>query len=247
MQKISVQTAQNVTIDYPIASVGDRMLAFLIDFAILIGWTMLMAMLMAGIMASSPIASPNPNLSVVFVLIIYLPWFFYNLTCEIFLNGQSLGKRAMKIRVISLDGKRPRIGGYFLRWVFRLIDVGLASGSISIVVISSGTKGQRLGDIVAHTSVVKLRRLEAVTGSDLYKSVGEKHEVVYSEVARLSDRDVQVIQEALRRYKITRNLKLLEAANERVRQVLGLNPEQNALDFLQQVVKDHIHQAQAFA
>ena len=52
-------------------------------------------------------------------VILYLPFFFYDFLCEIFLNGQSIGKKILKIKVVKIDGTQPGLGSYFLRWIYK--------------------------------------------------------------------------------------------------------------------------------
>ena len=51
-------------------------------------------------------------------------------------KGASIGKRALKIKVIKLDGKEPNIGDYFIRWIFRFIDIVISFGTLAIFSIS---------------------------------------------------------------------------------------------------------------
>ncbi|HAA16640.1 MAG TPA: RDD family protein [Cytophagales bacterium] len=239
MQSVSVRTAQNVVIQYPLASIGDRLVAYLIDLAILLAWTLLTSIIMS-----------TTNLQgdegvVVRLLVILLPWFCYQLFCETVFNGQSIGKRQMKIRVISLEGSRPSLGNYLLRWSLRIIDIMLNLGSIAIMFISASNKGQRLGDIAAGTTVIKLQEPGKISGQELFRAVNEEHEVMYSEASKLSDRDVQTIREAIGIYKATGKFEPVTVTDLKVREVLGINPEQKPLDFLPQLVKDHIALATA--
>eukprot|EP01037_Dinobryon_pediforme_P008638 gene8638-8730_t len=55
----------------------------------------------------------------------------------------------MKIRVISLDGNRPRFSQYLLRWLFRIVDFSVTSWLCGTLSIALTDKGQRLGDLVA--------------------------------------------------------------------------------------------------
>ena len=115
MQTIRVRTTQNVFIDYPLASIGDRIVAYLIDRLILFLYFALVIALMVGSKAFE-----NEALLVTLLLIfIVFPMMFYSLFFEIFMNGQTPGKRLAGLRVIRLDGKPlgwwiafERFGGY---------------------------------------------------------------------------------------------------------------------------------------
>src|SRR3954468_20264191 len=101
MQTISVQTTQNVSIQHPIASLGDRILAYLLDRLILIVYIIAVVAFFINI-----------SMEVIWLWIVFLgfPWLFYHLLFETFMNGQSPGKRVMSIQVVRLDGTQPTIG-----------------------------------------------------------------------------------------------------------------------------------------
>ena len=124
MPSIRVHTAQNVTLEYEIASLGDRIVATIIDYAILIAWAMLCAMLLVLPMISSGRTSGTGlgPLVILVAFLAYAPLIFYNLVCEVFFNGQSIGKKARNIKVMRLDGTAPSIGDYLLRWLLCIID-----------------------------------------------------------------------------------------------------------------------------
>jgi uncharacterized RDD family membrane protein YckC len=134
METIKVNTSQHVDIDYPVAGLGERIAARLIDLAAFFGLYMLF--ILFGLLT-------GPE-TVLTVLMIGLAAFyvFYNLICEVFMNGQSLGKRLMKIKVISIDGAQASIGQYFIRWLFRLVDFALTAqiGGLIAVAVSETSK-----------------------------------------------------------------------------------------------------------
>ena len=102
MEIITVHTAQNIDIDYEIAGIGERIVARIIDYAIFISFYFIFIFLIIGKMPQSALIICAIIMATIFV--------FYDLICETLLNGQSVGKRIMKIRVISLNGNRPRFG-----------------------------------------------------------------------------------------------------------------------------------------
>ena len=235
---VSVQTAQNVTIDYPVASLGDRILAYIIDSLILGAWAFAMILMLS--LGSTSFRVDGEVGAFVIIALIGIPYVFYHLICEIFFNGQSIGKRQMKIRVISMEGARPTVGSFLLRWILRPID-NMLYGAVAMITISSGAKGQRLGDMAAGTTVVKLKEPQKISGSDLYKVIEqEEYKAVYPEAIRLTDKDIEIIQEALKIYRNTGNLQPVLATDAKIREILGINPDVKPLDFLPQIVKDHI-------
>ena len=79
----------------------------------------------------------------------------YQLASEILANGQSWGKKALRIRVVRLDGQEPSLSDYLLRAVFYLLDAFLSFGAIGAIFVTSSVKNQRLGDMTANTTVIR--------------------------------------------------------------------------------------------
>lgn len=225
MDKINVETSQNVAIEYEIASVGDRILATLLDGLIMGGVTLILVTLTAAI--DSP--------SFMFV-IIGLPIMFYTLLCEIFMSGQTLGKRARNIKVIRVDGGQPSLGNYLLRWLLRLIEV-VPYGIIAVITIIINGKGQRLGDIAAGTAVIKLRVKQKNKLQELAKP-GEDYVPVFQEAADLSDRDVELIAKVLQGKDIEGQYHLVEKLTDKLKQTLNVESKLTPHDFLLTLLKD---------
>ena len=132
MQTIRVRTTQNVFIEYPLGSIGDRILGYIIDRLFLIFYSVLIALTFISI-------EIDEDAWILWVVFLGLPWLFYSLLFEIFMNGQTPGKRLMKIQVVRLDGTPPTIGDYLLRWLFSFVDF-LFSGAVAVVVIATNGK-----------------------------------------------------------------------------------------------------------
>ena len=62
---------------------------------------------------------------------------------EWLLNGRSVGKIALGIRVVMIDGSQPGIGAYLLRWVLRIVEsVGFLGGVVPIITVAANGRGQ---------------------------------------------------------------------------------------------------------
>ena len=159
------------------------------------------------------------------------------------MNGQSIGKKAMKIRVVKIDGSQPGIGSYFLRWILKPIDVFITQGSVAFLTILINGKGQRLGDLAANTTVIKLKqdvKLEDI----LIPKVEEKYEVVYPQVSLLNDSDIQIIKDVLN-HKMNLDMysyqNLVDKAKLGIAKKMGVEPDANGIRFLNVVLKDYTH------
>lgn len=189
MQTVRITTAQNVEIEYAVASIGDRILAAFIDYGILLGY------LIGAIILWSFLPGGGSN-RVALLVVLYLPFFFYDLLCEIFLDGQSLGKKQMKIKVIKMDGSSPDIGSYLLRWLLRVVDISLSSGGVAMLTILLNGKGQRLGDIAAGTTVIKLKE-DVGLQDTIFTRITDAYQPVFAQAAELNDQDMAIVKEVL--------------------------------------------------
>ncbi|WP_347159462.1 RDD family protein [Pontibacter chitinilyticus] len=230
MSTIRIRTTQHVEVEYRVASVGDRIIAHLIDMVIYFVWLCISVLLLQKVGLSNNILQ---------ALIVGLPILFYQLACEILLQGQSVGKMARDIKVIKLNGESPTIGDYLLRWVFRLVDTTVSSGLVAIVTIAASSKGQRLGDMAAGTCVI---RTQAVRKKDrMLVQTEEGYQVRFPEVHQLTDQDVALIRKLLYKAKQHNNYDLLEKMALRVKEVTGIQADLPEWDFLQIVIKDYHH------
>ena len=245
MPSIRVHTAQNVTLEYEIASLGDRIVATIIDYAILIAWAMLCAMLLVLPMISSGRTSGTGlgPLVILVAFLAYAPLVFYNLVCEVFFNGQSIGKKARNIKVMRLDGTAPSIGDYLLRWLLRIIDFQLA-GLVAIISIAATQRGQRLGDLAAGTTVVKVRPNASfdVTLAGLSSIAG--YQVVFPQVAVLADHDVALVRQLLQQASSRGNYEVLNQIANKVKTLTGIQTDLQDEPFLKTVLRDYAHLAQ---
>lgn len=230
METIKVNTSQHVEIDYPVAGLGERISARLIDLAAILGMFILLSIVFLLV---------KTVFLFVFGAIVYA---FYNLICEILMDGQSLGKKAMKIKVISIDGSQASLGQYFIRWIFRIVDFALTAQIGGMICIALSDHKQRIGDIVAGTTLVK-----TVPHTELQDIAFHPVEIDYTPVfltaTELNDSDIELIHEVISTYYKTGNTAIVYTAAAKVTALLELRPPEgmNELEFLQTVVKDYSH------
>ena len=236
MKKIEVQTAQNVTLKFEPAGIGDRILAFIIDGIIIIA-----LVLGLSIVFNNLPANDSQVVRVFYLIMTFIPYLLYHPLSEILLNGQSIGKMQRKIRVIKIDGSEPGIGSYIMRWLMRPIDIYFF-GIIAILTIVFNEKGQRLGDLAANTTIIKTTSMvkleDLLVFSDLHD---ETYEPVFWQVTKLSDNDFNLIKRALISYQTNPDPKLIHALANKIKKVLNIENNQAPLIFLKTVVKDYAH------
>ena len=230
MEKIAISTTQNVTIDYAIASVGDRILATIIDVLMFVAYFFLVAYIINEIGG----IESNVYLSI----ILFFPFLFYDLYCELLFNGQTLGKFLMKIKVVRIDGTQPNLGNYLLRWLFRLIEgVMFFLGLIALITILFNGKGQRLGDIAAKTTVIKLGK-EVTLKDTVYKPVEEHYEIVFKEVDALSEKDFSELSEIFNYAMKHKKIDIVNQLANKVKQTLNIKTDLKSIAFLETIIKD---------
>jgi uncharacterized RDD family membrane protein YckC len=231
MQTIRVQTSQNIEIEYELAGLGDRVVAYFIDFIIYVAYYISLFLLMQK---SSGISGFWYQFSS------FIPILLYQLLCEVFLNGQSIGKKMKNIRVISLDGNQPHIGQYLIRWIFRIVDTMMTSGLVAILTIALSEKAQRLGDILAGTTVVRTDRKTRIDDT-LFIDTDELYTAKYPQVVNLTDQDISLLKEVLNRQTLPGNesITLTLKAASKVKQMLSITSDDDPGIFLQDIIKDY--------
>ena len=237
MQKIEINTTQNVSIEFEAASLRDRIWAFIIDFLIMGG-----AALVISIIIAIAFTSAAEYLYYLFIVPII---FFYSLAFETLNHGQSPGKRVLDLKVVKLNGSEPRSSDYVLRWAFRMIDIYLSLGALASIFIGSSNKNQRLGDMAAETTVIKIKPSRALRLNDIININSiDNYEPVFPEVKKLSESNMLLIKSVIERYKAFPN----QAHREAVHMMAGkvkeeINVDQGSardVDFLHTLIKDYV-------
>jgi len=230
MPTINVRTTQNVLIQYQVAGVWDRILAFIIDGVIFIAYFIIMLVVLDGTRSFQGWT----------LVLIYLPIFFYNLFFEILMNGQTPGKRAIQLKVVRLDGNSPSILNYIFRFLLWPVDVFL-SGSIAITSIVLTTYGQRLGDIAGGTTVLKLKEVTPHSSTQILKSLEDDYIVQFPQVINLKDQDIKLIKEALNVNVQLGNPKPIAILTNKIKSMLGIESDMPPVNFLYTIIKDYQH------
>ena len=242
MKTISFSTAQFVTIDYELAPTIYRVLASIIDYAALLIYTLIMGMLIS----MNAFDLELKGITIFGILLIYLPYMFYSPIIEYITNGRSLGKLALGIRVVKADGEPAGLREYFIRWIFRVIDIWIGGlGFLAILLSSTSERRQRLGDVMADTVLIKIRDNQRYSLQDVLNiKSSDNHTVNYPTVTRFSDEDMLFLKNVILRvtkYPNEDNKKLaIDLANETSR-LIGLQEvPQKKMEFLRTVLQDYV-------
>jgi uncharacterized RDD family membrane protein YckC len=251
MNAIEFESAHHVKIEYELASTLQRILAFTLDTGIFLVYYFFMAFLLSS---SSPFATFGSELFVT-LLLIKLPWIFYHPICEYFANGQSIGKLATGIRVVSVNGERLGLREIFTRWIFRgdflwitadaTILLWLAIGVFGVIFSGTSMRRQRLGDSMAGTVVIRNKSNVQYTLREVLNiKNSSNHQTLYPNATRLTDEDVLLIKNTIQRVQLYPNDETkrfaIELADETAR-LLGLSETPpKRLEFLQNVLQDYV-------
>jgi len=239
MDSIKINTAQNIDISYEIAGLGERIAARCIDLGIFLVLGVITLILMG---ASE--ATMSGGAKIIFVIFTAV-FAFYDLVCELTMGGQSLGKKVLKIKVISLDGGQPTLSQYILRWLFRIVDFGIPFGwgVVALISVIVTKNHQRLGDILGKTTLIKTTPRTQFTNMAFSFSLPETYEARFKDVLHLNDREIELIHEVLTSYYQTGNAALIYtmAAKTKAHIVVSIPEGMNELQFLETILKDYKH------
>ena len=235
MTKIKITTTQNIDIEYELATVFDRILAWLVDFLLIVAYIGL-AIALTGILFEDP-----SSYAYGFMV---TPIALYHLVSEWLLNGRSVGKMAVGIKVVRLNGSPANLGNYFVRWFMRGIETFpiFFFGAIGVTSSMLNPRGQRIGDIMAGTTVIKTGKAVSMSET-IYSKTKADYEPFFPMSVDLNDRDINTLREVLRLYRMERNAKLLNVAANRVAHVLKIIPPSNmgAERFIRTIIRDYNH------
>ena len=220
-ESLIIETPERVPLEFALASIGNRFLAVAIDHfiqylsIILIAWFFLS---IAGYNSNDISEAPDKLFSeapkwtiALMIIILFLVFAGYFIVFEWLWNGQTPGKRLMKLRVIREDGRPLTLWEAIARNLLRICDAVpgfiLPVYSIGLIVIFLSNRDQRVGDIFAGTVVVREREGEAPTFAETFSTRitdvaftrVQKQTETSANVALLNEREVEVVESFLRR------------------------------------------------
>jgi uncharacterized RDD family membrane protein YckC len=244
MTQLSINTTQNVNINFTAASVGDRIFAQLLDILVMIAYIVVIGFFLdiTGLITTIE-AMDDWSIMAVYG-IIYSPIMFYTIVQESLWEGQTIGKRIMKTKVIKLDGYQAGFGDYLVRWLFRLVEVFIGNGIIGLIAIIASQKNQRLGDMAAGTAVITLKNKVNINHT-IIQDINSDYVPTYPLVIKLSDNDVRIIKETFETAITTRDYATIIKLREKVLSVTGIkNQSGNDQDFIRTLLKDYNYYTQ---
>lgn len=250
MVELQINTTQNVNINFTAASVGERILAFVIDLIIKVAYSIVVYQLLFGVMNIEAWTAGMDYWSKVAIYVMfYLPVVFYSLIFETLLDGQTPGKRILRIKVVKIDGYQASLADFVMRWFFRLIDLNLFGPVfgpiIALIAIISNTKNQRLGDMAAGTSVITLKHKINISHTIL-EDLEATYEPTYPSVIKLSDNDARIIKDTFIIAKKSKDYQTLIKLRQKIMEVTGIkeNLQNYDIEFIDTILKDYNYYTQ---
>jgi len=245
MPQLSITTTQNVNINFNTADPGQRVVAYLLDVMVIASYYFVIYFLIGQLLDVTAKVNNLDRWAIIAINgVISLPVLLYTLLLESFFEGQTIGKRIMKIKVIKIDGYQAGFGDYLIRWLFRIVEVTGMMGLIGLIAMSKSKKTQRIGDMAAGTAVISLKN-DITINHTILKDIGNNYVPVYPLVIKLSDNDVRIIKETYETSYQTADFDMILRLQEKIEAVTGIKSTSlNATAFVDTVLKDYNYYTQ---
>lgn len=258
MSIIRIPTNFNIEIEFEIPEFYRRLIALLIDLLLEFFYLQFIGQIL-GNMNSGGI-----DAYAIFLLLI-LPVILYHIVLEVTMNGQSLGKKIMGIRVVNEIGGRPSISQFLIRWLLRVSDLWMmiifylllsdpnlfrdadstflvlaALGFLvtDIVLVVSTKKGQRIGDILAKTILIRTNTKGSIDDT-VFVAVADNYIPSYPQIMQLSDKDINAIKSILESSRKRGDFTMAENAGQKIKTHLQIVSDLPPLEFLDVLLKDY--------
>ena len=220
-ETLIIETPERVPLEFALASIGNRFLAVAIDHFIQYVAIILVVLGFLSIMGigffedDSSVAGVLQEMSkwtiAILIIIIFLLFTGYFIFFEWLWNGQTPGKKLLKLRVIREDGRPITLWEAMARNLLRIFDAVpgfvLPVYSIGLIMIFLSSRDQRIGDIFAGTVVIRERTAEAPTFAETFSNPVsdaafrrvQKKTDFQADVRKLTEREIEVVESFLRR------------------------------------------------
>src|SRR4051812_28074597 len=248
MLLVKLDTGFNIEVEFALSPFHRRFFAWIIDA------TIQGTYLWLGTKFLNALAGSAWDDETWAVVLFVLPFIFYHLVSEIVMNGQSVGKMAMQIKVMTLHGGQPSISQFLIRWLFRIVDfpILLLLGSLSgystwwvvlflfagLICTIATPKSQRVGDLVAGTILIDLKNRTSWQDT-VFTEVESTYQPRYPQVMQLSDRDINTLKNIIETVKKRNDYDLSIKIAYRIQSKLKMTSDQDSLEFLQTLLKDY--------
>lgn len=217
------------------------MLAFIIDLLIRVAYVIIILYVFFNIFDLGYLLNGLDQWSVMAVYIILtFPVYIYPVVLESLMEGQTPGKKLMKIRVVKIDGYQASFGDYMIRWVFRIVDVSFA-GIVGLISMIVSKNNQRLGDIASGTAVISLKNNINISHTIL-EHIKEDYIPSFPQVIALSDNDMRIIKDNYTKALKVDDRQIISRLSDKIKGILKLEIDPTKMterQFINVIIKDY--------
>jgi uncharacterized RDD family membrane protein YckC len=259
MSVIRIMTNFNIELEFPAAPFHRRLIAWIIDIIVLYIYARLAVEVIKWF-----VESDNEKAAWAALILLIIPMFTYHLICETLMNGQSFGKKITGIRVVNENGGQPGIGQFVIRWMIRTSDIMAVAIILTIqeavrrgggnyfwevaiplglfitdiVLVNASKKNQRLGDMLAHTLLIRATEKHSIHDT-VFQNIADNYRPSFPQVMQLSDRDMNSLKSILDTAKKRGDFNLAAMASEKIKNHLKIETSLSPFDFLEILLKDY--------
>jgi uncharacterized RDD family membrane protein YckC len=265
MAFIKVPTTFNIDVEFEVPEFYRRLIALVIDSLILFFYYKIAMNIFISIVTGTNWWDEDAghNLWAIYMLLVFLPMIVYHFIMEITMNGQSAGKKIMSIRVVHENGGRAGISQFAIRWLLRdvwfilllafaiyMASTGASAEAVLVIVmvigyfiadvilVVSSKKGQRLGDLLAHTILIKTNSTARIEET-VFQEIADNYVPSYPQIMQLNDKDINAIKSILETARKKGDFNMAEAASEKIKGHLQIDSPLSPFDFLDLLLKDY--------
>ena len=262
MSTVRIATNFNIEIEFMAPPFYRRAAAWMLDMVVLIFYAIIAMKVLDGVTGALSPREGNGVTVWAVSLLLMLPFLLYHVVLEATMNGQSLGKKIMGIKVVSENGGRPSISQLLIRWFIRTSDYslliiiillpyasvlgpqiywGIAGAFLLLIadlVLVNTRRQQRLGDILGHTVLINTRQKEKLTDT-IFLEVTDTYVPQFPQIMQLSDRDINALKGIIDTVKKHKDYNMAYAASEKIKAHLKIDTSLEPKDFLEVLLKDY--------
>src|SRR5918912_1902102 len=211
-ETLIIETPERVPLHFALASIGNRFLACAFDHflqVVVIGGAFLLFAWLGSAAGLDVRLRDMPKWALaVLIVLLFLVWSGYFVLFEWAWNGQTPGKRWLRLRVIREDGRPVTFWEAAARNLIRIFDMEpFPFYSVGLISVFISGRDQRLGDLVAGTVVVREREAQAPTFEQVFSAPTSdaalrrsfKPMPFRADISALTEREVEVVEAFLRR------------------------------------------------
>jgi uncharacterized RDD family membrane protein YckC len=247
VDKLTIDTPEQVHLEFVLAGIGSRFMAVFLDTLIQIVLYVVLFFMAIGLAAVNDFSKSRSMwiLAVVFFAIFCINWGYYA-AFEIFWQGQTPGKRWAGIRVIKESGRPINAFEAITRNLIRVVDLFPGFYGFGVVTMMLNRKNRRLGDFVAGTIVV---HETSERESPVFFNTADSSQFSYPQAAKLTLQEAELIETFLARrldipsqVRFHSAMRITEMVSSRLGIDSGMRPPDNE-NFLELVVKEFRNRA----